>query len=59
MKNDEILILIQYRIKQAEERQVSDYQVFDPVTLNDAETALKRAEGFVEAVGDHLMPENN
>jgi len=38
-------------------RQVSDYQVIDPVTLDDAETALKRAESFVEAIRKHLMPE--
>jgi uncharacterized protein (UPF0332 family) len=37
-------------------RQVSDYQVIEPVTLKDAETTLKRAEGFVEAVSKHLMP---
>jgi uncharacterized protein (UPF0332 family) len=34
-------------------RQVSDYQVIEPVTLKDAETTLKRAEGFVEAVSKH------
>jgi uncharacterized protein (UPF0332 family) len=39
-------------------RQVSDYQVIDPVILDDAETALKRAEGFVEAIRKHLMPED-
>jgi len=36
---------------------MSDYQVIDPVILDDAETALKRAEGFVEAIRKHLMPE--
>ncbi len=40
-------------------RQVSDYQVIQQVTSKDAETALKRAEEFVEAVRKHLMPENN
>jgi len=40
-------------------RQVSDYQIIESVTLKDAETALKRAEGFVEAVKKHLVPENN
>ncbi len=39
-------------------RQVSDYQVIDPVTLDDAETALKRAEGFVETIRKYLMPED-
>jgi len=37
-------------------RQVSDYQVIEPVTSKDAETTLKRAEGFVEAVSKYLMP---
>ena len=40
-------------------RQVSDYQVFQQVTSKDAETALKRAKEFVQAVRKHLMPENN
>lgn len=39
-------------------RQVSDYQVIDPVTLDDAQTALKRSESFVEAVRKHLMPKD-
>jgi uncharacterized protein (UPF0332 family) len=38
-------------------RQVSDYQVIETVTSEDAETALKRAEGFVEAIRKHLIPE--
>ncbi len=37
-------------------RQVSDYQIIDPVTLMDAETTLKRAEKFVETVSKYLMP---
>lgn len=37
-------------------RQVSDYQLIDHVTSKDAETALKRAAGFVEAVSKYLMP---
>ncbi|MBW8003920.1 MAG: HEPN domain-containing protein [Planctomycetes bacterium] len=40
-------------------RQVSDYQVIERVTSEDAETALERAEGFVEAVGKYLMPDGN
>jgi uncharacterized protein (UPF0332 family) len=36
-------------------RQVSDYQVIDPVTLDDAETALTRSKSFVEAVRKYLM----
>jgi uncharacterized protein (UPF0332 family) len=39
-------------------RQVSDYQVIDPVTLDDAETALKRAESFVETIRKYLMLEH-
>jgi uncharacterized protein (UPF0332 family) len=39
-------------------RQVSDYQVIDPVTLDDAESALKRAEAFVEAIRKYLMPKD-
>jgi len=37
-------------------RQVSDYQIIGPVTSKDAETTLKRAAGFVEAVSENLMP---
>ena len=40
-------------------RQVSDYQVIERVTSEDAETALERAEGFVEAVAKYLMPDGN
>jgi uncharacterized protein (UPF0332 family) len=39
-------------------RQVSDYQVIETVTSEDAETALKRAEGFVEAIRKYLIPED-
>jgi len=35
-------------------RQISDYQIIEPVTLEEAETALKRAEYFVEAVRIHM-----
>ncbi len=37
-------------------RQVSDYQLIDHVTSKDAETTLKRAAGFVEAVSKYLIP---
>ncbi|KKK54480.1 hypothetical protein LCGC14_3084330, partial [marine sediment metagenome] len=37
-------------------RQVSDYQLIDHVILKDAETTLKRAAGFVEAVSKYLIP---
>jgi uncharacterized protein (UPF0332 family) len=40
-------------------RQVSDYQIIEPVTLEEAETALKKAEYFVEAVRIHLVPVKN
>ena len=40
-------------------RQVSDYQIIEPVTLEEAETALKRAEYFVEAVRIHMKPAKN
>lgn len=40
-------------------RQVSDYQIIEPVTLEEAETALKKAEYFVEAVRVHLIPAKN
>ncbi len=39
-------------------RQVSDYQVLETLTSKNAETALKRAEEFVEAVRKHLIGEN-
>ncbi len=39
-------------------RQMSDYQVIDPVTLDDAQKALKRSESFVKAVRKHLMPKD-
>jgi len=37
-------------------RQVSDYQIIDPVISKDAETSLKRAKRFVEAISKYLMP---
>jgi hypothetical protein len=37
---------------------VSDYQVIDPVTLDDAQKALKRSESFIEAIRKHLMPKD-
>ena len=39
-------------------RQVSDYQVIETVTSEDTETALKRAEDFVEAIRKYLIPED-
>jgi uncharacterized protein (UPF0332 family) len=40
-------------------RQISDYQIIEPVTLEEAEKALKRAEYFVEAVRIHMKPAKN
>ena len=40
-------------------RQVSDYQIIEPVTLEEAKTALKRTEYFVEAVRIHMIPAKN